>query len=151
MRDVTLANPCRGDGWQRDRSNNGIDVITMDETVQTSETEGDQQTREASSSSEALKSDVIAAIRECYDPEIPVNIYDLGLIYDVQVSETSKVDLVMTLTSPHCPVAEILPAQVKSRVELVDGVDEVDLELTWDPPWSPENMSEEAKLELGFM
>ena len=151
MRDVTLANPCRGDGWQRDRSNNGIDVITMDETVQTSETKGDQQTREASSSSEALKSDVIAAIRECYDPEIPVNIYDLGLIYDVQVSETSKVDLVMTLTSPHCPVAEILPAQVKSRVELVDGVDEVDLELTWDPPWSPENMSEGAKLELGFM
>ena len=102
----------------------------MDETVQTSETQGDQQTSEASSSSEALKSDVIAAIRECYDPEIPVNIYDLGLIYDVQVSETSKVDLVMTLTSPHCPVAEILPAQVKSRVELVDGVDEVDLELT---------------------
>ena len=123
----------------------------MNETVQTSETEGDQQTSEASSSSEALKSDVIAAIRECYDPEIPVNIYDLGLIYDVQVSETSKVDLVMTLTSPHCPVAEILPAQVKSRVELVDGVDEVDLELTWDPPWSPENMSEAAKLELGFM
>lgn len=123
----------------------------MDETVQTSETQGDQQTSEASSPSEALKSDVIAAIRECYDPEIPVNIYDLGLIYDVQVSETSKVDLVMTLTSPHCPVAEILPAQVKSRVELVDGVDEVDLELTWDPPWSPENMSEAAKLELGFM
>tara|TARA_Y100001934_G_scaffold199466_1_gene235115 strand:- start:1865 stop:2236 length:372 start_codon:yes stop_codon:yes gene_type:complete len=123
----------------------------MDETVQTSETEGDQQTSEASSSSEALKSDVIAAIRECYDPEIPVNIYDLGLIYDVQVSEISKVDLVMTLTSPHCPVAEILPAQVKSRVELVDGVNEVDLELTWDPPWSPENMSEAAKLELGFM
>lgn len=123
----------------------------MDETVQTSETQGDQQNSEASSPSEALKSDVIAAIRECYDPEIPVNIYDLGLIYDVQVSETSKVDLVMTLTSPHCPVAEILPAQVKSRVELVDGVDEVDLELTWDPPWSPENMSEAAKLELGFM
>ena len=123
----------------------------MDETVQTSETQGDQQTSEASSPSEALKSDVIAAIRECYDPEIPVNIYDLGLIYDVQVSEISKVDLVMTLTSPHCPVAEILPAQVKSRVELVDGVNEVDLELTWDPPWSPENMSEAAKLELGFM
>ena len=123
----------------------------MDETVQTSETQGDQQTSEALSPAEALKSDVIAAIRECYDPEIPVNIYDLGLIYDVQVSEISKVDLVMTLTSPHCPVAEILPAQVKSRVELVDGVDEVGLELTWDPPWSPENMSEEAKLELGFM
>ena len=151
MRGAALANPCRGDGRQRARSNNGIDETTMDETVQTSKTEGDQQTSEASSSSEALKSDVIAAIRECYDPEIPVNIYDLGLIYDVHVSETSKVDLVMTLTSPHCPVAEILPAQVKSRVELVDGVDEVDLELTWDPPWSPENMSEAAKLELGFM
>ena len=123
----------------------------MDETVQTSETEGDQQTSEAASPLEALKNDVIAAIRECYDPEIPVNIYDLGLIYDVQVSETYKVDLVMTLTSPHCPVAEILPAQVKSRVERVDGVDEVDLELTWDPPWTPENMSDAAKLELGFM
>ncbi|MGB0629871.1 MAG: SUF system Fe-S cluster assembly protein [Alphaproteobacteria bacterium] len=123
----------------------------MDETVQTPETEGDQATGEAATPEEALKNEVIAAIRECYDPEIPVNIYDLGLIYDVHVSETSKVDLVMTLTSPHCPVAEILPAQVKSRVELVDGVDEVDLELTWDPPWTPDNMSEAAKLELGFM
>jgi FeS assembly SUF system protein len=100
---------------------------------------------------EALKKDVIAAICECFDPEIPVNIYALGLIYDVQVAEDAKVDLVMTLTSPHCPVAEILPAQVKSRVELVEGVGEVDLELTWDPPWEPEMMSEAAKLELGFM
>ena len=80
-----------------------------------------------------------------------MNIYELGLIYDVQVGEEGKVDLVMTLTSPHCPVAEILPGQVKARVELVEGVDEVELELTWDPPWTPENMSEAAKLELGFM
>ena len=98
-----------------------------------------------------LRSEVIAAICECYDPEIPVNIYDLGLIYDVAVSEAGKVDLVMTLTSPHCPVAEILPAQVKSRVEAVDGVDEVELELTWEPSWTPDMMSEAAKLELGFM
>ena len=106
---------------------------------------------DAGSGSEALKREVIAAISECYDPEIPVNIYDLGLIYDVSVLEGSKVELVMTLTSPHCPVAEILPAQVKSRVELVEGVDEVELELTWDPPWEPDMMSEAAKLELGFM
>lgn len=98
-----------------------------------------------------LRSEVIAAICECYDPEIPVNIYDLGLIYDVAVSEAGKVDLVMTLTSPHCPVAEILPAQVKSRVEALDGVDEVELELTWEPSWTPDMMSEAAKLELGFM
>ena len=122
----------------------------MDETVQSNPVaEGD--TAEAATPAETLKNDVIAAIRECYDPEIPVNIYDLGLIYDVHVSDNAKIDLVMTLTSPHCPVAEILPAQVKSRVEMVDGVDEVDLELTWEPPWTPEMMSEAAKLELGFM
>ena len=128
-----------------------MNVTDMDETVQAPDTGEHAATDTATSPAEKLKEDVIAAIRECYDPEIPVNIYDLGLIYDVHVSDTSKVDLVMTLTSPHCPVAEILPAQVKSRVELVEGVDEVDLELTWDPPWTPDNMSEEAKLELGFM
>ena len=94
---------------------------------------------------------VWAQLKTCFDPEIPVNIYDLGLIYDVRISEVSKVDLVMTLTSPHCPVAEILPGEVKSRVEMVVGVDEVDLELTWDPPWTPDQMSEAAKLELGFI
>ena len=122
----------------------------MDETKQTSH-QSEQPESVANTPEEALKNDVIAAIRECYDPEIPVNIYDLGLIYDVHVKESDKVDLLMTLTSPHCPVAEILPAQVKSRVEMVDGVGEVDLELTWDPPWEPEMMSEAAKLELGFM
>ena len=99
----------------------------------------------------ALKEQVIAAISECYDPEIPVNVYELGLIYDVAVSAVGKVDLVMTLTSPHCPVAEILPDQVKTRVGEVDGVDEVALELTWEPPWTPEMMSEAARLELGFL
>ena len=123
----------------------------MDDTVQETETGKDTETDTSVSPTVKLKEDVIAAIRECYDPEIPVNIYDLGLIYDVRISEVSKVDLVMTLTSPHCPVAEILPGEVKSRVEMVVGVDEVDLELTWDPPWTPDQMSEAAKLELGFI
>lgn len=114
-------------------------------------TEGPATEGPATGDTGELKRQVIAAICECYDPEIPVNIYDLGLIYDVAVSETGKVDLVMTLTSPHCPVAEILPGQVKTRVEAVEGVDEVELELTWEPAWTPDLMSEAAKLELGFM
>jgi FeS assembly SUF system protein len=114
----------------------------MEETVQDTPSEAVVE-EAAATPQEALKKEVIAAICEIYDPEIPVNIYELGLIYDVHVAEDSKVDLVMTLTSPHCPV--------KSRVELVEGVDEVELELTWDPPWDPEMMSEAAKLELGFM
>lgn len=132
----------------------------MEETVETTSPDittddvatGDVATNDGEASpKDALKQDVIAAISEIFDPEIPVNIYDLGLIYDVHVGDEGKIDVVMTLTSPHCPVAEILPGQVKSRVELVEGVNEVDLELTWDPPWTPENMSEPAKLELGFM
>ena len=123
----------------------------MNDTLHTNDPEAGTEGDVSASPADTLKEDVIAAIRECYDPEIPVNIYDLGLIYEVNVSASSKVELVMTLTSPHCPVAEILPAQVKSRVELVEGIDEVDLELTWEPPWTPEQMSEAAKLELGFM
>ena len=123
----------------------------MNDSLHTTDPEAGTEGDISASTKGTLKEDVIAAIRECYDPEIPVNIYDLGLIYEVNVLASSKVGLVMTLTSPHCPVAEILPAQVKSRVELVEGVDEVDLELTWDPPWTPEQMSEAAKLELGFM
>ena len=122
----------------------------MDEVVHTPSA-GSTADESGAVDTEALRREVIAAISECYDPEIPVNIYELGLIYDVVVSETGKVDLVMTLTSPHCPVAEILPEQVKSRVADVDGVDDVALELTWDPPWTPDMMSEAAKLELGFM
>ncbi|MFT5487631.1 MAG: FeS assembly SUF system protein [Paracoccaceae bacterium] len=126
----------------------------MEETVQDTPTEAvaEESTDDAAATpQDALKQEVIAAISEIFDPEIPVNIYELGLIYDVHVSGDSKVDLVMTLTSPHCPVAEILPGQVNSRVELVEGVGEVELELTWEPSWTPEMMSEAAKLELGFM
>ena len=126
--------------------------IAADDVVTGDVVTGDVAANDGQASpNDALKQDVIAAISEIFDPEIPVNIYDLGLIYDVHVGDEGEIDVVMTLTSPHCPVAEILPGQVKSRVELVEGVNEVDLELTWDPPWTPENMSEPAKLELGFM
>jgi len=123
----------------------------MEETVHETPTDDTAAEDAPATPQETLKKEVIAAISEIFDPEIPVNIYELGLIYDVHVAEDAKVDLVMTLTSPHCPVAEILPGQVKSRVELVEGVNEVELELTWEPAWTPELMSEAAKLELGFM
>ena len=99
----------------------------------------------------ATDAEMVEALRTVFDPEIPVNIYDLGLIYDVSINGNKDVNLIMTLTSPHCPVAEILPEQVRTRVELIEGVSEVNMELTWEPPWSPELMSEAAKLELGFI
>ena len=100
---------------------------------------------------EALKNRVIGAVSEVYDPEIPVNIYELGLIYSVEITPEANVQILMTLTSPMCPVAESLPGDVELQVRGVDGVNDVDVELTWDPPWTPELMSEAAKLELGFM
>lgn len=93
----------------------------------------------------------IEAICTIYDPEIPVNIYELGLIYDVKVSENKDVKVLMTLTSPSCPVAETLPQEVKERVGAVEGVRSADVEITWDPPWNKTLMSEEARLELGFL
>ena len=97
-----------------------------------------------------LREQVIAEIRKIYDPEIPVNIYDLGLIYNVVVDENNKVNIEMTLTSPNCPVAESLPNSVKAKVLEVDGVNDVDLNLVWDPPWTKDKMSEAAKLELNL-
>lgn len=94
---------------------------------------------------------VIDALKTVYDPEIPVNIYDLGLIYDMNISPEGVVDLEMTLTAPGCPVAEHFPSWVEDAVRGVEGVSDAHVELVWDPPWSPERMSEEAKLELGFM
>jgi FeS assembly SUF system protein len=99
-----------------------------------------------------LKGAVIAALRLVYDPEIPVNIYDLGLIYRLDVDEESgRVEIDMTLTAPSCPVAESLPQQVRELVEHVVGVNEVKLELVWEPPWSQERMSEAARLDLGML
>jgi len=95
--------------------------------------------------------DVIDVVSAIYDPEIPVDIYELGLIYDIQVSDQGDVKILMTLTTPNCPVAESLPAEVKEKVRSLDQVKEVDLELTFDPPWTKDMMSEEAKFELGFM
>ncbi len=94
---------------------------------------------------------VIEALKEIYDPEIPVNIYDLGLIYDVQVSPESHVKVLMTLTTPHCPVAESMPGEIELRVGAVPGVGHAEVELVWDPPWDPQKMSDEAKLELGML
>ncbi len=97
-----------------------------------------------------LKDRVVEAIRLCYDPEIPVNVYDMGLIYDVQVDSDARVSIRMTLTSPHCPMAGTLPMEVQRRVESVSGVHSAKVELVWDPPWTPARMSEAAKLELGM-
>ena len=96
-----------------------------------------------------VKDKIITEIKKIYDPEIPVNIYDLGLIYDVQVND-KKVKIKMTLTSPNCPVAESLPKDVKDSAMQVKEVEEVDLELVWDPPWTKEMLSDAAKLELNL-
>jgi FeS assembly SUF system protein len=97
-----------------------------------------------------LKEKIIEEIKKIYDPEIPVNIYDLGLIYNVVVDENNKVNIEMTLTSPNCPVAESLPNSVKAKVLEVDGVNDVDLKMVWDPPWGRDKMSEAAILELNL-
>jgi len=94
---------------------------------------------------------VIDALKEIYDPEIPVNIYDLGLIYGVDISGDGHVAITMTLTTPHCPVAESMPGEVELRVGSVPGVGLADVNLVWDPPWDPQKMSDEAKLELGML
>ena len=97
-----------------------------------------------------LKEKVISEIKKIYDPEIPVNIYELGLIYKVEIDEKNKVKVEMTLTSPNCPVAESLPNNVKENIMKVEGVADVDLKLVWDPPWDKDKMSEAAKLELNL-
>ena len=97
-----------------------------------------------------IKNKVIEEIKKIYDPEIPVNIYELGLIYKLEVDEKNKVNVDMTLTSPNCPVAESLPKEVKESIMEIDGVDKVDLDLVWEPPWDKSMMSEAAKLELNL-
>jgi FeS assembly SUF system protein len=97
-----------------------------------------------------IKEQIVAEIKKIYDPEIPVNIYELGLIYKIEIKEAKKVNIDMTLTSPNCPVAESLPRMVKDNILKLDGVDDVDLNLVWDPPWTKDKMSEAAKLELNL-
>ena len=97
-----------------------------------------------------IKEQIVAEIKKIYDPEIPVNIYELGLIYKIEIKEAKKVNIDMTLTSPNCPVAESLPRMVKDNILMLEGVDDVDLNLVWDPPWTKDKMSEAAKLELNL-
>jgi FeS assembly SUF system protein len=98
-----------------------------------------------------LQADVIEALREIFDPEIPVNIYDLGLIYGVEVDDNRDATVTMTLTTPHCPVAESMPGEVELRVSSVPGIRDAEVNLVWDPPWGPHKMSDEARLELGML
>ena len=100
---------------------------------------------------EDLKNNVIDALKSIYDPEIPVDIYELGLIYDVAINEDGDAVVTMTLTTPHCPVAESLPNEVELRVLSVPGIRDAEVKLVWDPPWDPSKMSDEARLELGML
>ncbi|MEL4306891.1 SUF system Fe-S cluster assembly protein [Joostella sp. CR20] len=94
---------------------------------------------------------IVRVLKTIYDPEIPVDIYELGLIYDVFVNEDSEVKILMTLTTPNCPVAETLPVEVEEKIKTIDDVKDAEVEITFDPPWSQDLMSEEAKLELGLL
>lgn len=104
-----------------------------------------------SESVKELEGKIIAQLKEIYDPEIPVDIFELGLIYEVKIKENGDVDVEMTLTSPNCPVAESLPVDVKNKVEVLDDVNECTVNIVFDPPWDKDMMSEEAQLELGFL
>ncbi len=98
-----------------------------------------------------LREKIMAAIKTIYDPEIPVDIYELGLIYEISVYPINNVHVLMTLTSPSCPSAEAIPAEVEQKIKAITGVNEVKVEITWDPPYSQDMMTEAAKLELGFL
>jgi FeS assembly SUF system protein len=100
---------------------------------------------------EVLKEKVIEALQTVYDPEIPVNIYELGLIYETEILPINNVQIVMTLTSPGCPAAQVIPVEIEQKVRLIEGVNEVHVSVVWDPPWDKSMMSETAQLELGFL
>ena len=100
---------------------------------------------------EKLEEKIVKIIKTCYDPELPVDIYELGLIYDILIDEKKFAQIKMTLTSPACPVAGSLPGEVEERVQSVEGLTGVKVDVVWDPPWTPEMMTEEARLELGLM
>lgn len=100
---------------------------------------------------EKLKAEIVETLKDIYDPEIPVNIYDLGLVYDIEVGDDNHVVIKMTLTTPNCPVAGSMPAEIELRVGQIKGVGAVEVELVWDPPWGMDRISDEAKLELGLL
>ena len=98
-----------------------------------------------------IEAQVLEALRTCFDPEIPVNIYELGLVYEVHVDSAGVVTIKMTLTSPHCPAVQSLPAEIENKVNAVPGVTETKIDLVWEPPWDPSKMSEAARLQLGML
>tara|TARA_B100000780_G_C21057563_1_gene424960 strand:+ start:184 stop:495 length:312 start_codon:yes stop_codon:yes gene_type:complete len=98
-----------------------------------------------------LEDNIVDKLKTIYDPEIPVDIYELGLIYEIRIDDEFEVDILMTLTTPNCPVAESLPVEIEEKVQLVEGVTKARVTITFDPPWDQDMMSEEAKLELGFL
>jgi len=100
---------------------------------------------------EEIEKRVIETLKTCYDPEIPVDVWELGLIYEININEDNDVHVMMTLTSPSCPVAETLPPEIEDKIRKTDGVNSAKIDITFDPPWEQDMMSEEAKLELGFM
>ena len=100
---------------------------------------------------QAIQDKIVEVLKTCYDPEIPVNVYDLGMIYEIKVEPSGQAHIKMTLTSPHCPAVASLPADVQTKVGMVEGVTKANVDLVWDPPWNPSKMSEAAKLELGMM
>jgi FeS assembly SUF system protein len=119
-----------------------------------SETEqpaAEQTSANGGAETEALKEKVVEAVKTCYDPEIPVNIYELGLIYDISVTACSEVSVRMTLTSPACPAAMSLPGEVEDKIRVLAKPKDVKVEVVWDPPWNPDMMSEAARLQLGMM
>jgi FeS assembly SUF system protein len=110
-----------------------------------------EQPKDVPGSNQELVDSVVEALKSIYDPEIPVDIYELGLIYDVAISDDGDAVVTMTLTTPHCPVAESMPAEVELRVLSVPGIRDAEVKLVWDPPWDPSKMSDEARLELGML
>ena len=98
-----------------------------------------------------IREDIVKALQSVYDPEIPVSVYELGLIYDIIIKNNGDVDIIMTLTTPNCPEAQTIPEKIADVVSLVKGVNEVKVEITWEPPWTQDKMTEAAKLELGLM
>ncbi len=112
---------------------------------------GETQREPESGAGSALQASVVEVLKSVYDPEIPVDIYELGLIYDVEISDEGDATISMTLTTPHCPVAESLPNEVELRVLSVPGIRDAVVNLVWDPPWDPSKMSDEARLELGML
>jgi FeS assembly SUF system protein len=117
---------------------------------ETSESDSDDTAHARSASPDTIRDRVIEQLKTVFDPEIPVNIYELGLIYKVDVAEDGATKIAMTLTTPMCPAAEELPPEVETKARTVPGVTSVQLDLVWDPPWSPDRMSDAAKLDLGM-